>query len=102
MPKSRRADSTPAELFGPLLSRVQERGILADGKTFVDAVPKRPIADMMADFGHLSGEDAELRAFVEANFELPAATAPVGTSRPVLPLREHIRSMWTRLAREPA
>jgi alpha,alpha-trehalase len=101
MPKSRQTESTPAELFGPLLSRVQEREILADGKTFVDAVPKRPIAEIMAEFGRLSGGDAELKRFVEANFDLPPSSRPVAASRPTLPLREHIRSMWRDLAREP-
>ena len=99
--KSRRKDSTPAELFGPLLSRVQERGILADGKTFVDAVPKRPIDDIMADFGRLIGGDPELKEFVEANFDLPQPSEPATASRPALPLRQHIRSMWADLAREP-
>ena len=101
MPKPRQTESTPAELFGPLLSRVQERGILADGKTFVDAVPKRPIAEIMAEFGRLSGGDAELKQFVEANFDLPPSSRPVAASRPTLPLREHIRSMWRDLARDP-
>ena len=101
MPKRKQAEHTPAELFGPLLSRVQEREILADGKTFVDAVPKRPIADIMGDFRELRGGDVELRAFVEANFDLPPSSAPVIASRPALPLRAHIRSMWADLAREP-
>jgi alpha,alpha-trehalase len=101
MPNVKRPDSTPAELFGPLLSRVQERGILEDGKTFVDAVPRRPIADIMADFRKLTGGDAELKQFVEENFSLPASGKPIVAARPAIPLREHIRLMWSDLAREP-
>ncbi len=101
MPRRKQAEATPSELFGPLLSRVQESGILADGKIFVDAVPKRPIAEIMADFASLAPGDDELLKFVEANFDLPVLVAPVVTGQPAHPLRGYIRSMWTNLAREP-
>lgn len=95
------ADATPAELFGPLLSRVQESGILRDGKVFVDAVPRRPVADIMADFRRLNRDNEELRRFVEANFDLPAPVSTISPGRPTEPLREHIRKMWRDLARDP-
>ncbi len=95
------ADPTPAELYGPLLARVQERDILADGKTFVDAVPKRAVADIMADFANLPEDDDALLRFVIANFELPPAIGPPFPNRPALPLRAHIRAMWASLARGP-
>ncbi len=101
MPKPKPADATPAELYGPLFARVQESGILADGKTFVDAVPMRPIADIMADFEHLPPGDAELLGFVAANFRLPVRIAPPEPGTPTQPLRAHIRSMWSSLARDP-
>jgi alpha,alpha-trehalase len=101
MPKLRKTEATPAELYGPLLARVQERGILADGKTFVDAVPTRPIADIMADFERLPSGDAELLRFVAANFNLPTRVAAPVPAVPVEPLRDHIRSMWSNLARDP-
>lgn len=100
MPKPR-VESTPAELYGPLFARVQERGILSDGKIFVDAVPRRPIGDIMADFAALPAGDAELMRFVEANFRLPARVAPLEPGLPTRPLREHIRAMWPTLARGP-
>lgn len=100
MPKPR-VESTPAELYGPLFARVQERGILSDGKIFVDAVPRRPIGDIMADFADLPAGDAELMRFVEANFRLPARVAPLEPGVPTRPLREHIRAMWPTLARGP-
>lgn len=102
MPKRKPAERSPADLYGPLLARVQERGILGDGKTFVDAVPRRPVNDIMADFAVLGGDDAELRAFVAANFDLPLEVEPVAPAMPVQPLRAHIRAMWPSLAREPA
>lgn len=101
MPRPKRPDPTPAELYGPLLARVQERGILADGKIFVDAVPLRPIADIMADFGSLPPDDAELLRFVDANFRLPTRVEPPVPAVPTQPLRAHIRAMWSNLARDP-
>ncbi|MCP3731124.1 alpha,alpha-trehalase TreF [Sphingomonas sp. MG17] len=100
MPKTRGAE-TPAELYGPLLARVQERGILADGKTFVDAVPLRPIADIMADFAALHGGDSELLRFVVSNFKLPPSIELAAPNMPAQPLRAHIRAMWAILARDP-
>ncbi|MDO9367570.1 MAG: alpha,alpha-trehalase TreF [Sphingopyxis sp.] len=101
MPKPKQADATPAELYGPLLARVQERGILADGKTFVDAVPTRPIVDIMADFALLPSGDAALLRFVADNFRLPSQVDLPQPSVPTQPLRAHIRSMWSSLARDP-
>ncbi|WP_411339436.1 alpha,alpha-trehalase TreF [Sphingopyxis sp. J-6] len=93
------AEPSPADLYGPLLAKVQERAILPDGKTFVDALPRRPVADIMRDFAALAPGDAALRAFIAANFDLPAQTA--GTRPAVLPLRAHIRALWKELARAP-
>jgi alpha,alpha-trehalase len=99
MPKH--AKASPADLYGPLLAAVQERDILADGKTFVDAVPKRPIADIMADFARLPEYDNELLRFVRANFDLPPSIDPIVAGKPVAPLRDYIRSTWSTLARDP-
>jgi alpha,alpha-trehalase len=99
-----RATATPQEIYGPLFTAVQERDILADGKTFVDAVPKRPVVDIMADFETLSDEDDDaLARFIVANFDLPSS-APASANapgHPAVPLRDHIRAMWSTLARDP-
>lgn len=95
------AKPSPADLYGPLLAKVQERGILADGKTFVDAVPRRPIADIMADFRALPPGDRALRDFVDANFELPVVPKAADPSPPTKSLRSYIRGMWKELARAP-
>lgn len=95
-------EATPQELYGPLLAAVQERGILADGKTFVDAVPRRPVGDIMADFSRLSlADDAALARFVAANFDLPPLPAPSSPANPRVPLRQYIRDLWPSLARDP-
>jgi alpha,alpha-trehalase len=99
--RPKRAEPTPAELYGPLLAAVQERGILTDGKTFVDAVPRHSVAQILADFAEFHGSDEALRQFVTDNFELPPMAAPATSGAPSLPLREHIRAMWPALARGP-
>lgn len=95
------ANATPAELYGPLLAAVQERDILSDGKTFVDAVPKRPIAEIMADFERLPAGDAALSTFVAANFDLPPSVGSIVPAVPAQPLRAYIRTIWSNLTRDP-
>ena len=94
------AEPSPADLYGPLLAKVQERAILPDGKTFVDALAKRPVAEIMRDFANLPAGDAALRAFIAANFELPqvADAESVGSTQP---LRARIGALWKELARAP-
>lgn len=94
--------ATPQELYGPLLAAVQQRNILADGKAFVDAIPKRPISDIMADFAQLEGSAEALSRFVAENFELPPEATVSRPADPRIPLRDYIRSLWADLAREPA
>ena len=109
---ARPQDATPADLYGPLFEAVQIGRIFPDGKTFVDAVPRRPVAEIMADYARErpQGESA-LRAFVEARFIIPGISPPPdGPSTieaPVaqgLSLKAHIAALWpvlTRPALEP-
>lgn len=89
---------TPADLYGELFRRVQVERVFPDGKTFVDAVPKRAAAEIMADYARSrpSGGDA-LRAFVLANFVVPGVN-----DQGALPLRDHIRRLWPVLTRSSA
>ena len=41
---------SPADLYGPLFRADQQGHLFADGKTFVDAVPKRAASAIMADY----------------------------------------------------
>lgn len=96
--------ATPADLYGGLFVAVQERRIFADGKSFVDAVPRRAPDAIMADW-HAGGamDDAALRGFVLANFEVPGEAAAVADqpARPSRLLLQHIRALWDELARPP-
>ena len=93
---------TPADTLGDLFARVQERRLFPDGKTFVDATPRRDAADILRDWraGDYS-DDARLRAFVLANFDIPGAGAAPPPSAERLPMAEHIRALWPVLTRPP-
>jgi len=92
---------SPADIYGDLFERVQLQKIFSDGKTFVDAIPKRNPEEIMADFSRQNPNTAEaLRNFVAANFDIPNTNSPVpklNTSFP--PLREHINQLWSQLQR---
>lgn len=89
---------TPADIYGPLFVAVQEGHIFGDGKTFADAVPKRPVEAIMADYKREAPVSIEaLRAFVIANFTVPGVNA-----RTPADLRTHIRTLWPDLTRPPS
>src|SRR5437879_4190215 len=85
----------PAHDLGPLFQDVQLSGIFADSKTFVDARPLSPPADIAARYAAARGSARfGLRAFVEQHFELPR---PIGADyRPDASqtMEEHIRALW--------
>ncbi|MGH7550977.1 MAG: alpha,alpha-trehalase TreF [Gemmatimonadota bacterium] len=90
----------PARDLGPLFHDVQLSGIFPDSKTFADARPLRPPAEIVARYAALRDSAGfSLRTFVDRHFELPQ---PVGgdfradTSRS---MEEHIRSLWPVLTR---
>lgn len=92
--------ASPADRFGELFAAVQMARIFPDGKTFVDAVPKRPDADILADWQRdKPADDAALRAFIEANFTVPDTGPPPTPSGERPPIREHIRQLWPVLTR---
>ncbi|KQM60119.1 trehalase [Sphingomonas sp. Leaf16] len=94
--------ATPADRFGPLFEAVQMRRIFPDGKTFVDAVPKRADAALLADFRKGNFDDAGLKAFVLANFDVPGLDpVPESDHGPRLPIERHIAELWPHLTRDP-
>jgi alpha,alpha-trehalase len=87
---------SPADLYGALFRAVQLGRVFPDGKSFVDAVPRRPPAAIMADYARRRPTGAALRAFVLANFIVPGEN-----DRGAPPLRAHIRALWPLLTRPP-
>ena len=94
-PAAATEEATPADEFGALFRAVQLARIFPDGKTFVDAVPKRASQAIMADYARAQPTSPEaLRAFVLANFVVPGVNDQGAT-----PLRDHIRQLWPVLTR---
>ncbi|MDP1028316.1 alpha,alpha-trehalase TreF [Sphingomonas sp. KR1UV-12] len=90
---------SPQQRFGDLFHAVQMRSVFPDGKTFVDAVPKAPDAEIMAAWKRCGcGEDtAALRRFVLAHFTVPESASP--RQQPRRALVEHIDQLWPHLTR---
>jgi alpha,alpha-trehalase len=88
-------ERTPADIYSPLFVAVQEGHVFADGKTFVDAVPKRPPTDIMQDYRSSQPTTPEaLRSFVLANFAVPGFS-----TSPRADLETHIATLWPDLTR---
>jgi alpha,alpha-trehalase len=88
---------TPADLYGALFIAVQEGRLFGDGKTFVDAVPRRDPAAIMADYRARRPATPEaLRAFVLANFTVPGISTPARAD-----IATHIATLWPDLTRPP-
>ncbi|MET3667666.1 alpha,alpha-trehalase TreF [Caulobacter sp. 1776] len=93
---------TPADTYQDLFHQVQTRRIFPDGKTFVDAIPKRaPEKIMVAYRGHARFSDAELKRFVRANFIVPEAGRAPKPSAKRTTLKAHIAALWPHLTRPP-
>lgn len=91
---------SPADVYGTLFERVQLQKVFSDGKTFVDALPKRDASAIMADFSKQNPNSPDaLRQFVMANFDVPGMAAAPASEAQRLPLREHIYQLWSQLQR---
>jgi alpha,alpha-trehalase len=93
--------SPPRDLFNGLFVAVQTSGIYADGKVFVDAVPRTAPAEIVRQFGLQRPDSAAaIRSFVESHFQLPieANTAPDTGAAP--DITAHIDRLWPQLTRE--
>ncbi|MDO6416153.1 alpha,alpha-trehalase TreA [Sphingomonas sp. BIUV-7] len=89
--------ASPQDVYGALFAAVQTGRIFPDGKTFVDAVPRRSPEAIMADYRRARPANPEdLRAFVLANFTVPGVN-----DRGAAGLRRHIRLLWPTLVRQP-
>ena len=91
----------PDELFDGLFREVQMQQLFADGKTFVDMVPRRSAAAIMRAYADSSAmETFNLRAFVTRNFDPPVTPATVFTTDESRGIEQHIDYLWPILTRE--
>ena len=92
---------TPDKIYGALFTDIQLQHIFPDGKTFVDCVPKRKVADIMYDYGMLKSAGFDLKKFVADNFELPVNPTSNYSSDAKQDLATHIKNLWSVLKRTP-
>lgn len=86
------APLSPAELYGELFQRVQEEEVFPDGKDFVDSIPNRPPAEILAEYEKRKKDpDFDLKAFVRENFTNPRSFPEI---------RAHIEALWDQLRRD--
>lgn len=91
----------PSVALGPLFHDVQTAGVFPDSKTFVDARPLAPPADVVARYEAERGAAGfDLRAFVRRSFALPAAPPAVAADSAAT-MEAHIRALWPALTRSP-
>lgn len=89
---------TPDKLWGQLFKDVQRTRAFGDNKTFVDMVPQQAPQVILNKYAQLKNRDsASLRAFVLANFYMPATPEPTFTQG--LSLQQHLAALWNTLTR---
>jgi alpha,alpha-trehalase len=95
---------TPLDLYGPLYRQVELMRLFPDSKTFADALPLQPPAQIMADYAEQRPETRdELDRFVRARFRLPIEAAVVKAQEIApgerTPIDRHIAKLWPHLTR---
>jgi len=86
----------------PLFEDVQMQKVFADGKTFVDCIPKRDLQQIAVDYNEQKESPGfNLKEFVLKNFELPHQPGTGYNSSKKNTVEEHIESLWAVLTRKP-
>src|SRR6058998_2365456 len=101
-PPARVARYDPAHDLGPLFQDVQLSEIFADSKTFVDARPLLPPADIAVRYAAARAIPGfSLQAFVRRYFELPRTAEESFHTDTSQTMADHIRALWPVLTRAP-
>lgn len=90
------------ETLGDLYTDVQSQKIFPDSKYFVDSIPNKSPALIVALYKAEKKQPGfSLEAFVQTHFTLPATTGGHYDSgkKPIVP---HLEELWDELTREPA
>src|ERR1700709_176838 len=62
----------PDKIYGKLFVDIQMERVFPDGKSFVDCIPKRRPAEILADYETEKAKAGfDLKKFVQENFDLP-------------------------------
>lgn len=93
---------SPDEALGELFAEVQHSKVYADGKTFVDLVPRRRMKQIQQEY-LLEKKDPNfsLQEFVSRHFYefAPHKEREAFKADPGRPIREHIQLLWGELER---
>jgi len=95
--------ATPDKLYGHFFRDVQMARIFPDSKTFVDCIPKKSPAEIIATYHQIISNPAirfSLKLYTEENFEQPHMPQLnyISKEKDIL---AHIRNLWSVLKREP-
>lgn len=91
----------PSRDLGALFHDVQLARVFADGKTFVDATPRRdPLEIQRAYASERSIPGFDLKRFVAAHFDAPGAVGGDYSTNVARSMEEHIGDLWSVLRRE--
>lgn len=89
------------ETLSPLYEDVQQAGIFADSKYFVDALPKTSVTDILARYAHERTQPLfSLLKFIQENFILPDVQTDDYSSANK-PIDTHLNELWNILQRTP-
>lgn len=91
----------PDQVLGELFSDIQRARCFPDQKTFADAVPRQPAAEILADYAEArrQGAGIDVCAFVRERFLLPEPV--ILRVPPAAGLAAHVRQLWPLLRRSP-
>ncbi len=86
----------------PLFEDVQMSRVFPDGKTFVDCLPKYPLAEINTKYIQQRDQPGfQLNQFVLANFDLPVPHSTGYSSDRTKTVEENIEKLWDVLTRQP-
>src|SRR5687768_3250097 len=101
LPAIAQAPASPDRIYGALFHDVQMNRVFADGKTFVDCIPKRNPKEIVSDYQRLKKTAGfDLKKFVDDNFTLPH-TPQLNYITREKDVVMHIKNLWGVLRREP-
>lgn len=93
---------TPADIYSELFEQVQLNAVFPDSKSFVDALPNRPPAQVMSEYRELRGKPGfDLKRFVAERFSMPPNVAADFATTAGQDVRKHIDALWKVLERNP-
>lgn len=89
------------QLSGPLFEEVQQSGIFADSKTFVDAVPTSHPDEIIKEYQEQKEQsDFVLEEFVRKHFQIPGEE-DITVFESSKTMDTHIKQLWEHLSRQP-